>query len=140
MSLALSDSLCAVQCLAVISPTEFRHLCHCIADASASDFRTVQTQAAAAGCKADVLDLTPGTQYRFQVYAVNSQGASPASSIGQSHSIAVSCDRPWRALHLCLHGCAFPVCTQIVRLCSERRGTAMQLRWGALQILWHDIH
>ncbi|KAL0040936.1 hypothetical protein WJX79_010532 [Trebouxia sp. C0005] len=53
-------------------------------DASASDFRTVQTQAAAAGCRADVLDLTPGTQYRFQVYAVNSQGASPASNIGSA--------------------------------------------------------
>ena len=87
---ALSKSLCEVQCLPVGYQTATYHLCNCIADASASDFRTVQTQAAAAGCRADVLDLTPGTQYRFQVYAVNSQGASPASSIGQSHSIAVS--------------------------------------------------
>lgn len=54
------------------------------ADASASDFRTVCTQPAGEGCRADVTDLDPGTQYRFQVYAVNSQGASPAGSIGQS--------------------------------------------------------
>ena len=55
-----------------------------VTGASTSDFKTVQTQAAAAGCRADVQDLSPGTQYFFQVYAVNSQGASPASSIGQT--------------------------------------------------------
>ena len=52
---------------------------------SSSEFRTVLTQLAASGCRADVPDLSPGTQYRFQVYAINSQGASPASSIGEQN-------------------------------------------------------
>ena len=65
-------------------PTFYSSCIECpAAGASTSGFKTVQTQPAVQGCRADVQDLTPGTQYFFQVYAVNSQGASPASSIGQ---------------------------------------------------------
>lgn len=61
------------------------------AGASTSGFKTVQTQPATQGCRADVQDLMPGTQYFFQVYAVNNQGASPASSTGQPMNNSCTC-------------------------------------------------
>ncbi|KAL3147790.1 Fibronectin type III domain-containing protein 3B, variant 2 [Trebouxia sp. C0010 RCD-2024] len=52
--------------------------------ASNSGFKTVQTRSATEGCRANVHDLMPGTQYFFQVYAVNNQGASAASGTGSA--------------------------------------------------------
>lgn len=79
------------------------------AGASPSDFRTVLTQVAASGCKANVQDLTPGTQYHFQVYAVNNQGASPASSIGTQHQ---------PGLQHCCDTCISLGCSTVVKLAS----------------------
>ena len=78
--------------------TDMLLLMRCVVNAGAAalGFRTVQTQPATLGCRADVHDLTPGTHYTFQVYAVNSQGASPASNLGQSpsawvHAVTMPC-------------------------------------------------
>lgn len=61
------------------------------AGATSSGFKTVLVQPAAQGCHALVQDLEPGTQYSFQVYAINTEGASPASSTGIPSGLLVKC-------------------------------------------------
>ena len=61
------------------------------AGATSSGFKTVLVQPAAQGCLAQVQDLEPGTQYSFQVYAINTEGASPASSTGIPSVLLVKC-------------------------------------------------
>ena len=84
------DAACCTECCDAVAA----------AGPSALNFKTVLVQPAQQGCHAEVADLEPGTEYSFQVYAVNSQGASPASSTG-GFPISLLSLRPLHDLQIC---------------------------------------